>query len=248
MSILGLVGLAKVALLHDGGEGRHVRDGRFGRGGVVVLLEDLHVLVEDALVVIFLEESLLAALFLLARLFRSLRVLLDAQFFRQGTARFDFLADLFERVAGFSVSFETSQLAQFPRFKLAFGVEAIRVVHVGVNLLRLLRGNLANDTVGDEGFRFLPPFPVLFLALRFESFRVELLLSLGDRIAVPFGDKHGFVDWFEGLFFLVGFFLRVGLVLARLLLRRSGSFWSKDGLGGRLVLLLFLAVRFVFAL
>jgi hypothetical protein len=196
------VGLAKVALLHDGGEGRHVRDGRFGRGGVVVLLEDLHVLrtrlrssgtkstekkrvergeeegrtdlVEDALVVIFLEESLLAALFLLARLFRSLRVLLDAQFFRQGTARFDFLADLFEpvhpptsrkersatekersdkldptetrgrqdaRVAGFSVSFETSQLAQFPRFKLAFGVEAIRVVHVGVNLLRLLCGN-----------------------------------------------------------------------------------------------------------
>lgn len=51
------------------------------------------------------------------------------------------------------------------------------------------RGNLANDTVGDEGFRFLPPFPVLFLALRFESFRVELLLSLGDRIAVPSGRR-----------------------------------------------------------
>lgn len=48
--------------------------------------------------VVFLEESLLSALLLLARLFGPLRVLLDAQFFRQRAARFDFLADLFKPV------------------------------------------------------------------------------------------------------------------------------------------------------
>lgn len=42
------------------------------------------------------------------------------------------------RVTGFSVSLETSQLSQFPGFEFAFGVEAVRVVHVRVNLLRLL--------------------------------------------------------------------------------------------------------------
>lgn len=55
-------------------------------------------LVENSLVVVFLEESLLAALLLLARLFGPLRVLLDAQFFRQRATCFDFLADLFEPV------------------------------------------------------------------------------------------------------------------------------------------------------
>lgn len=53
---------------------------------------------EDSLVVVFLEESLLTALLLLARFFGSLRILLDAQFFRQRAARLDFLANLFEPV------------------------------------------------------------------------------------------------------------------------------------------------------
>lgn len=44
VSVLGLVRFAKVALLHHGRQRRHVRDRRLGRGRIVVLLEDLHVL------------------------------------------------------------------------------------------------------------------------------------------------------------------------------------------------------------
>jgi len=62
--VLGLVRLAKVALLHDGGEGRHV-DGRLGRGGVVALVEELgdrcRVGVEHAAVVVPLQEGCVRA-------------------------------------------------------------------------------------------------------------------------------------------------------------------------------------------
>lgn len=44
MRVLGLVSFAKVALLHDGGQGGNVGDGRFGRCRVVVLFEDVQVL------------------------------------------------------------------------------------------------------------------------------------------------------------------------------------------------------------
>ena len=118
------------------------------------------------------------------------------------------------RVAGFSVSFETSHFAQFPRFEFAFGVEAIRVVHVGVNFLRLLCGRKSfwdqffsnsyhktlkagrrgaleaiSRTILSATRAFASSLRFRFLALRFESFRVELLLSLGDRIAVPSGRR-----------------------------------------------------------
>lgn len=42
--VLGLMRFAKVAFLHDGGEGGDVDDGGFSRGGVVSLGEDVEVL------------------------------------------------------------------------------------------------------------------------------------------------------------------------------------------------------------
>lgn len=42
------------------------------------------------------------------------------------------------RIALLAVALETLQLAQLPRLELALGVEPVRVVHVGVHLLRFL--------------------------------------------------------------------------------------------------------------
>jgi hypothetical protein len=98
--------------------------------------------VEGTLVPVFLQELLLPLRLIVPRLLCVLEVLLEPLLFGQRASALNLLALLLASDLVFLVALDSPQLAQPPRLELGFGVQAVRVVDVGYDVLFLLYMNI----------------------------------------------------------------------------------------------------------
>ena len=167
--------LAKVAHLHDFGQRRLVH--RALGLLCVVALENVHVLVERALVVVLLQEALAAPLLLLPRLPRVREVLLEALRLGQRTAPLDLLALLALLPLLRLEPLDARELTKAPGGKLGIGVDVVRVIDLVRGLFVLLLAQITLHTLGRKVMRSL----ALRVALRVLRVRRGMERTLGGR-------------------------------------------------------------------
>lgn len=107
---------------------------------------DAAYLVEGTLVPVFLQELLLSFGLLVSCLVRMLQILFETQLLRHRASPLDFLFLLFAANDRLLVAFDSRELSDAPRLKVALGVEAIGIVDVGYDVGRLLCSVMSGES------------------------------------------------------------------------------------------------------